>query len=128
MDVYAQHRAAFASVSAWVILDRKRERVATIALKYPRDGAGRLYAYFHLHGVPMVRAFASGGGYDKASAAISAAIALVAPYGPEDVERFGPEHNARLAALRDAAKAMDSGSWERCIENAGKGFAVLQAV
>ena len=128
MDAYAQHRAAFASVSAYVILDHKGERIATVALKYPRDGAGRLYAYFHLHGVPMVRAFASGGGYDKASAAISTAISMVSPYSFDDTEKFGPEHNARLAALRGAAKAMDAGAWARCIETAGDGFTVLQAV
>lgn len=69
-DIYDQHRAAFANVSAYVIL-RGGERVATIAFKFPRDGAGRLYAYVHWIGVPMVRGFAAGGGYDKRSAAVA---------------------------------------------------------
>lgn len=44
--IYDQHRAAFSNVSAYVItLDG--EKVATIAIKFPRDGAGRLYAYVH---------------------------------------------------------------------------------
>jgi hypothetical protein len=69
-DIYAQHKAAFPNVSAYVIA-RNGARVATIAFKYPRDGAGRLYAYVHWIGVPMVRGFAGGGGYDKHSAAVA---------------------------------------------------------
>lgn len=42
--IYEQHEKAFTSVQAFVIA-KNGERVATIAFKFPRDGAGRLYAY-----------------------------------------------------------------------------------
>lgn len=67
-DIYDLHDKAFARVSAYVIL-RSGEKVATVAIKHPADGAGRLYAYVHWLGVPMVRGFAGGYGYDKRSAA-----------------------------------------------------------
>jgi len=72
-DIYDQHRAAFNAASAYVIV-RDGARIGTIAFKYPRDGAGRLYAYVHFHGLAMVRGFAAGGGYDKHSAACRAAV------------------------------------------------------
>jgi hypothetical protein len=72
-DIYDQHRAAFANVSAYVVA-RDGQRVATIAFKYPRDGAGRLWAYVHWLGTEMVRGYAGGYGYDKRSAACCAAI------------------------------------------------------
>ena len=70
--VYDLHDKAFANVSAYVIA-HKGERVATIALKFPKDGAGRLWAYVHWIGTPMVRGSAGGYAYDKRSAAIAAA-------------------------------------------------------
>jgi hypothetical protein len=67
--IYEQHDAAFANVSAYIIV-KNGERIAKVAFKYPRDGAGRLYAYVHVFGTEMVRGFAGGYGYDKASAAV----------------------------------------------------------
>lgn len=72
-NIYDQHSAAFASVNAYVVV-KNGERVATIAFKHPRDGAGKLYAYVHWIGLQMVRGWASGGGYDKHSAAASVAV------------------------------------------------------
>ena len=73
-SIYEQHAASFANVAAYVILC-DGERVATIAFKFPRDGAGRLYAYVHWIGAEMVRGSANGYGYDKRSAACAAAVA-----------------------------------------------------
>ena len=67
-DIYDQHKAAFSHVSAYAVL-KQGAVVAKIAFKYPRDGAGRLYAYVHWIGLPMGRGFASGYGYDKHTAA-----------------------------------------------------------
>ena len=67
-SIYELHDKAFRHVSAYVIL-LNGERVATVAIKFPADGAGRLYAYVHWIGTPMVRGFAGGYGYDKRSAA-----------------------------------------------------------
>lgn len=72
-DIYDQHDAAFRQVSAYVVL-KDGERVATVAFKFPKDGAGRLWAYVHWLGVPMVRGKADGFGYDKRSAAVAHAI------------------------------------------------------
>jgi hypothetical protein len=71
-DIYEQHRKAFENVAAYVIA-KDGEQVATVAFKYPRDGAGRLYAYVHWLGLPMVRGYANGMVYDKGSAAVCSA-------------------------------------------------------
>lgn len=128
-DIYEQHQSAFAAVAAWVILDGSGEPVATVAIKYPRDGAGRLYAYLHLRGVPMVRAHASGGGYDKHSAAISDAIAKIPAYAPPEGvtdDGYGTRINANRAMFQAATAAMDGNHWHTVLERAG--FRVVQAV
>jgi len=127
-DIYEQHQAAFAQVSAFVILDASGERVATVALKFPRDGAGRLYAYVHIIGVEMVRGHANGYGYDKRSAAVAAAIAKVPAYDDarDQDSTYGRRVIATRAAFQKAAPAMDSDDWTRVLERAG--FRVLQAV
>lgn len=126
-DIYDQHKAAFANVSAFVVLDSRGERVATVALKFPRDGAGRLWAYVHLIGVSMVRGYASGYGYDKRSAAVSAAIPKIAPYGKDygDSE-FSAKFEANRQAFRSAADDMGGREWTHALE--ARGFRVLQAV
>jgi hypothetical protein len=120
-SIYDQHDRAFKHVSAYVIL-KGNERVATIAFKYPRDGAGRTYAYVHWLGVSMVRGHASGCGYDKHSAACSVAVRNLKP-------RCATErHNDAIAAAPFiAALEKDGGwTWDRCLADAG--FTVLQAV
>ena len=113
-NIYDQHRNAFPSVSAYVVM-KGNERVANIAFKFPKDGASRLWVYVHWFGTPMVRGSAGGYGYDKKTAACnSASRALPASYC-DDLTAF-------VAAL-----AIDDGNdWERNLRNAG--FEVLQAV
>lgn len=41
-NIYDQHDAAFGGVSAYVICDAFGDRIGTVALKFPRDGAARL--------------------------------------------------------------------------------------
>ncbi len=115
-DIYEQHRNAFNAVAAYVIL-KNGERVATIAFKYPRDGAGRLFAYVHWIGNQMVRGYAAGGGYDKHSAACAAAVRRMADK-PLDLGDFD-------AFRRELAKD-DGYYWNQRLEKAG--FTVLQAV
>lgn len=125
-DIYQQHRAAFAHVEAFVVL-KGAERVATVAFKFPRDGAGRLYAYVHWLGLEMVRGYAGGGGYDKRSAAVADAARRM-PLELSD--RF--THPAMRAAVEGfhmfrATLAKDDGHyWDRRLRDAG--FTVLQAV
>lgn len=117
--IYDQHRAAFSNVSAYVItLDG--EKVATIAIKFPRDGAGRLYAYVHWFGADMVRGFAGGYGYDKRTAAVQNAIAKL-PHNAQGSICFDDMH-AFITAIDNA----EGEYFDRALEKAG--FTILQAV
>jgi len=120
--IYEQHDAAFANVSAYVIL-QSGERVATVALKV---GAA-VTAYVHMIGLPMVRGRACGGGYDSASAAVAEAIDRipVPAVDDHDAARRQSLHALRIM-LRLAAAGMDAGQWVRELER--QGFTVLQAV
>ncbi|HRP25357.1 hypothetical protein [Thauera sp.] len=129
MGIYDQHDKAFSRVSAFVVA-HEGKRVATIAFKFPADGAGRLYAYVHWLGEPMVRGFAGGFGYDKRSAACADAARKLKR---EDLARIAPlTHGAsesELAlwrAFRDTLIKDGGYHWDRNLETAG--FAVWQAV
>ena len=115
--IYDQHKAAFGNVSAYVITNITGAQIGNIAFKLPKDGAGRLYCYFHIHGLEMVRGFAGGYGYDKRSAAVADAINKFTKIVPLDL------HAIKLSAL---TKKMDAGDWKRVLEDAG--YNVLQAV
>lgn len=120
-DIYGQHDKAFHYVSAFVIL-KDGERVATVAIKFPVDGAGRLWAYTHFIGAPMTRHSASGYGYDKRTPAVCGGF-LKATVAPGD-------DRAELAlALDNFQNHLDPHSghdWTRQLEHAG--YQVLQAV
>lgn len=122
-DIYAQHDAAFANVSAFVIL-KNGERVATVAIK---RGAA-VTAYVHLIGVPMTKGRASGGGYDRASAAVSEAVRKITPMEPEADYMSARElaFTANRTAMLNARQDMDSRDWTDALRRAG--FSVLQAV
>lgn len=114
-NIYDQHTAAFNRVSAYVVL-RNGERVATVAFKFPADGAGRLYAYVHWIGTEMTRGSASGYGYDKRSAACANAVSK---------RVWAADDEPALWFAR--ALATDGGSeWDRRLRDAG--FVVLQAM
>lgn len=119
MTIYAQHSAAFRNVAAYVIM-RGSERVATIAFKFPKDGAGRLYAYVHWIGEPMVRGFAAGGGYDKRSAACAAAIRKIDP------NQRPRSENQECVWFMQALAQNTGKEWHNCLRDAG--FEVFQAV
>lgn len=131
-DIYDQHAAAFAKVSAFVIL-KDGEKVATVAFKFPRDGAGRLYAYIHWLGIEMVRAYAGGYGYDKRTAAcinagqkldVDAADSWAVENGIKTHDRR-PWH-IHYRPFVTALRLNDGYDWSRNLEKAG--FTVLQAV
>lgn len=125
-DIYEQHRAAFARVEAFVVLDGDK-LVARVAFKFPADGAGRLYAYVHWLGAEMVRGSASGGGYDKRTAACaSAACKVPADWRPQYARDTIQGEVDRFKAFRDAM-ARDAGQhWDGALRDAG--FTVVQAV
>ena len=122
-NIYDQHRAAFSQVSAFVIL-HNGERVATLAFKFPRDGASRLYAYVHYIGLTMARGFAGGGGYDKRSASASAASRNITKETPAHWN-LSQINNAGLF-LHALAHGDDGHGWEENLRRAG--FTVFQAV
>lgn len=128
-DIYQQHESAFASVSAFVLTDSTGARVGTVAFKFPRDGAGRLYCYLHLIGSEMIRGFAGGYGYDKRSAAFGEALRRFKAErrALDGAEQADDEIAARAAALQaEFAKHGESYGWERVCTDAG--LNVLQAV
>ena len=128
-DIYRQHDKAFAAVSAYVIA-KDGARVATIAFKFPRDGAGRLYAYVHWLGSPMVRGFAGGYGYDKRSAACASAVGRMAPALAREYDDGTPCFSeAQKVACVEFMRAMaldDGFAWHSNLQKAG--FDVWQAV
>ena len=125
MSIYDLHNKAFSRVSAFVIL-HEGAKVATIAFKFPADGAGRLYAYVHWLGEPMVRGFAGGYGYDKRSAACADAARKLTDPQEIRLSETAQELGAPWTAFRDALLHDGGEHWNRRLEAAG--FAVLQAV
>jgi hypothetical protein len=116
-DIYDAHRKAFAKTAAYVIV-HEGERVATIAFKFPSDGAGRLWAYVHWTGLKMVRGYAGGFGYDKRSAACANAARNTG-------QNWGPSGKWMFAFWQ--ALARDGGqTWDSALREAG--FDVWQAV
>ncbi len=123
-DIYDQHKAAFANVSAYVVTKQMSNGgtfIARIAFKYPRNGAGRLYAYVHALGTQMVRGYASGGGYDKHSAAVHVATRRIAPPDRE----ASPEFLATLEQFKFAV-CDDGTRWSTDLEK--RGFHVITAI
>jgi len=119
--IYDQHSTAFSRVAAYVVLHDGKQ-VATVALKFPADGAMRLYAYVHWLGLEMTRGFAGGGGYDKNSAAVANATRKM----PEAVLKYDAAQWARWNAFKQAARRDDGNRWIHNLETAG--FVVVQAV
>lgn len=117
-DIYEQHQAAFINTAAFIIL-KDGELCARVAIKYPRDGAGRQYAYVHWLGSPMVRGYASGGGYDKNTACVADAARKIG-------ECRSDYNTANQAAFITAARQDNGQHWQRSLEAAG--FRVIQAV
>jgi hypothetical protein len=114
--IYDQHKAAFANVSAYVIMIGDR-RVATVAFKF----GNAVTAYVHWIGSEMVRGRAGGGGYDRQSAAVSDAARKI----KDDITGRAGDAQARCEFI-DAAGKDGGATWVRSLELAG--FTVIQAV
>ena len=116
---------AFNLVSAYVVLDQDTmQPIAKIALKYPKDGAGRLHAYIHVIGMDVQHSYAGGYGYDKRTAAIinaSKHCLSVIESKPTNTSTKQLEFINLL--LSDKAQ----GGWQEVI-NPKNNFIVIQAV
>ena len=123
--IYEQHDKAFGRVRAWVVV-KNGQKVATVAVKFPADGAGRLYAYVHWLGCTMVRGMAGGYGYNKTDAAIADAARKI-PHEVEDDARYSEPWEIEARQTFRAVLA-DDGGWDfnRRLEDAG--FQVWGAV
>jgi hypothetical protein len=86
MNIYDKRDQAFKDVSASVITDQAGNRKATVSIKYPKDGAGRLTMFVHVIGTEIVCGTASGYGYDKAGAAFENACTK---FKEEDIKTDG---------------------------------------
>lgn len=134
--IYDQHNAAFKYVSAFAIL-KDRNHVANVSIKFPKDGAGRLYAYVHVFRAEMSRGFAGGYGYNKTSAAIMDAMEKTKPYKIERTKDENAESkayydkaeadgNALIAELKKALEPAASAGWSNALRDAG--FTVLHVL
>jgi len=117
-DIYDQHAKHFARTSAAAILDSDGNHVANVTIRYPADGAGRLYAYVHWLGTEMVRGSASGYGYDKATAALAGAV--------RDRQQSGVHSHEAQQDFLDALAKDGAQRWDGALRAAG--FTVLQVV
>lgn len=133
--IYEQKEAAFPNVSAYNVIrvfpcgnktGAATEIVATIAIKFPKDGAGRLYAYVHLIGLEMVRAYAGGYGYDKRSAAVCEAASKIKPYELDNDRIHALMMNDLRHEFMAALANIGGKDWKDALYEAG--FTVLQAV
>lgn len=129
--IYKQHDKAFQHVSAYVVTDNAGNRIATVAFKFPRDGAGRLWCYVHFIGLEMVRDYAGGYGYDKRSAAVTYAVGKIPEYyiAPDSLEweiAHKQDIDARANAFKAALADIGGKDWDAALRDAG--FNVLQAV
>lgn len=123
LDIYDQHNTAFAHTSAYVILDKNCERVATIAFKHSARGT-RVTCFLHVIGIRMVKGHADGGGYDKHSAAaFNASRRIKGGSGDEAITNLTAYNT--LAAFQ---KAMTNGGYDWSHELRSAGYTVLQAV
>lgn len=124
MSNWTKFDKAFSQVSSFVVLDAETKNViAKIALKYPKDGAGRLSCYMHLVGTDVQIGTASGYGYDKRTAAIISAAK--ACYNVETKEGTYNYMQREFMDLLQSDKAQSG--WQEVI-NEKNGFLVIQAI
>ena len=124
-SIYDRHDAAFRRVAAYAIAQDGRH-VANVKIKFPEDGAGRLYAYVHWLGSEMVRGYAGGYGYDKSTAAVSAAAHKLADVLARPVERYKGDTRDHAAGFLAAITPDGGATWHDRVRAAG--FDVWQVV
>lgn len=122
-SVYDKYDTAFKDVAAYAVT-HKGEFVGTVAVKHPRDTAGRVQAFVKWACLPMVRGFAGGYGYNKTDAAIASAASVMPdePERPIDDPAMRKAYDLFVACLRE-----DNGySFDTRLT--GAGFEVFQVV
>ena len=117
--------SAFSQVSAFIVLDKETKKIiAKIALKYSKDGAGRLSCYMYIIGNDVQIGTASGYGYDKCTASIINASDNLINLKNGVWNTFTKQERQFLELLQsDTARS----GWQGVI-NESNGFLVIQAV
>ena len=117
---------AFNQVSSFVVLDSDtKDVIAKIALKYPKDGAGRLTCYMHIIGIEVQIGTASGYGYDKRTfSIIDAGKKYLKLLSVKSLVNTSDKINKFLGCL-NLSEAQ--GGWQEVI-NEKNGFIVIQAI
>ena len=117
---------AFSQVSSFIVLDKDtKELVAKIALKYPKDGAGRLSCYMHIIGNEVQIGTASGYGYDKRTSSIINASDKLVNFKDNIVWETYTKKERQFLDLLQSDKAHSG--WQEVI-NESNGFIVIQAI
>lgn len=115
---------AFNQVSAYTVMcSETNELIAKIALKYPKDGAGRLICYMHIIGNDVQIGTASGYGYDKKTAAIISASDNFTKCS--DLWESLDNKDSQFIELLQLDKAQSG--WQEVI-NEKNGFKVIQVI
>ena len=107
MKIYEQFDAATAKISAYAIF-KGADYIGRIVVKYPKDGAGRLYVYAQQWGYDMVLGYAGGYGYDKVGAALASAY--------NNAKELRDNLPPMFAALEGVG---GGGQWQRNLESCG---------
>ena len=117
--------SAFSQVSAFIVFSSEtKEMIAKIALKYSKDGAGRLSCYMHIIGNDIQIGTASGYGYDKRTASIIDCIRKMF----NTVKLQDQNINSKQKQFIELLLSDDAqGGWQEVI-NHNNGFIVIQAV
>lgn len=120
--IYDQFDAAFRNVTAKAVL-YQGEHVANVSLKHGRGAT----AYVHWIGAHMVRGTATGGGYDKATAAVYRALKVLqnqprGQYEGSECRSVGKNYLPFVEALDG-----DTGrNWDRALRDAG--FTIITVI
>ena len=116
-SIYEAFDKATARTAAYAVLSAEGGYVGRVVFCYPRDGAGRLTCYLHIHGSTMVKGTASGCGYDKHSAAVESAVAKLT--AKTVAGEATPDAAAHIACWRDVLRACGGHYWYQVLERIG---------
>lgn len=128
--IYKQHDKKFNQVSAYVLLEGNNPR-GTVAFHYPRDSAGRVTCFLHLHGMPMVKGVAGGYGYDKTGASFENAISSLyvedLKEGEEWLADSHKENTKEIEYLKSNLSDLKGSSWNDAFNRLGS-YKILRAI
>ena len=118
---------AFEQVQAYVVLDQNTmQPIAKVALKFPKDGAGRLNCFIHVIGMEVQHGYVGGYGYDKRTASIISAARKCQNF-LNDAENY-QNVNGKQKQFIDLLLSDDAqGGWKEVI-NHNNGFIVIQVI